>query len=426
MKHFDENIIELLIHGDKKILKRKEEIENHISECFSCRELYNQITQFYATVEKGENINDRDQKLIESKSLVINPVAVNKDSILSPIPKTIISRTYYFIRTEPVKATVSLAAAIAIFLMGLNFNSIFQNNNPAVSVLNDSLKTLRVYNNSSNELYSIPYYSPFIVSENEILYNINTHILSDLDNDKINELISIVQTSKKEPKNYNEVKIYNNKGEVINSATIGGEVEYFGRKLGSYFVAFSLVVADFDKDGFKEIYVGGHSYNSPYVLTKFDHQLNKIGEYWHHGHLWGMNYLQLGSEEGIVLLGLNDVNDDKAFPVAVFLDPNKIMGKLQSANTPVFKDLPLLNETHYKKFARTWISDSIKHKPRINTLLEVTNDSTFKVQYGFSSITYTNLYSSLILTLNKNFEVVDILQPDGFKRKWGKLDGQSF
>jgi hypothetical protein len=420
MQHFDENIIELLILRDEEILKRREEIESHIAECFSCKELYNQITQFYSAIEEGQYLNERDQKLIDSKSLVISPVAFNNDSKLTPIPKTIISRTYYLIRTEPVKAALSLAAAIAVFLFGLNFNTVFQNSNPSVSVINDSLKTLTVYNSSSKELYSVPYYTPWGVSKYEALYNINTHILSDLDNDNINELISIVQTNTKEPKNYNQVKIYNNKGEEIKSATIGGEVEYFGKKLGNYFVAFSLVVADFDKDGVKEIYVGGQSYNSPYVLTKFDHDLNKIGEYWHHGHFWGMNHLKLESKEGIILLGLNDVDEEKSFPVASFIDPTKIIGKLQSANTPVFKDLPLFTETHYKKFARTWISDSIKHKPRIHTLVEVTNDSTFKVQYGFSSITYTKLYSSLILTLNKNFEVVDILQPDGFKRKWGE------
>lgn len=418
MKHYDENIIELYALGSPEIESIKDDIKNHLEECYGCNEIYLRIRDFYSTVEGAAQIEENRTKYLSTKSLSIKPVFGENKAAGRLLPKTIIGKTYYLIRTNPVKSGLSLVAAIAIFLFGLNYKTITKDVNPAFLISNDSLKMLQIYNQSNEKLFELPF-THFGAFQHENSYNVKLSSIDDIINGSKNEIISIVPGLQDSQIYTDTIKVIDHLGHLINKAKIGRSVIYNGKELTDKFNAFALIVDDFNKDGEKEIYVGAQSYNSPYVLVKFDKNLRVLGEYWHHGHFWGMNKVTIANKTGIMLCGLNDLESGKEYPVLSFIDPNKLNGIYQSENTPVFKDLPLFSETIYKKIPRSWISDSIKQKPRIHRLISFDGNG-LKVSYGFASLSNSAKYGKLILTLNNNFDIVDVIGDDTFKRVWGE------
>jgi N-acetylneuraminic acid mutarotase len=55
MKHYDEITIELLALRSDKVEPVRQEFEKHINECYSCRELYEEIVEFYSILENNGN-----------------------------------------------------------------------------------------------------------------------------------------------------------------------------------------------------------------------------------------------------------------------------------------------------------------------------------------------------------------------------------
>lgn len=417
MKHYDENIIELYALGSPEIESIKDDIKSHLAECYGCNEIYLRIKEFYSAVEGAAQIDENRTKSLSAKSLSIKPFFGDNKHPGTFLPKTIIGKTYYLIRTNPVKSGLSLVAAIAVFLFGLNYKTITKDTNPAFLISNDSLKVLQIYNQSNEELLELPF-SHVGAGEHEISYNVKLSTIDDISNGRKNEIISIVPGLHNSQLFTDTIKVIDHLGQLINKAKIGRSIICSDKELDDKFNAFALIVDDFDKDGNKEIYVGAQSFNSPYVLIKMDKNLNVIGEYWHHGHFWGMNKVTISEKTGILLCGLNDLESGKEYPVLSFIDPVQLNGTYQSENTPVFNDLPLFSETIYKKIPRTWISDSIKQKPRIHRLISV-DSKGLKVSYGFASLSNSAKYGKLILTLNNNFDIVDVNGDDTYKRVWG-------
>lgn len=417
MKHYDENIIELYALGSPEIVSIKNDIKRHFSECYSCNEIYLRIKEFYSAVEGAAQIDENRTKSLSTKSLSIKPFFGDNKHPGTLLPKTIIGKTYFLIRTYPVKSGLSLVAAIAIFLLGLNYKSITRDTNPAYLITNDSLKVLQIYNQSNEKLFELPF-TLFGSGEHEISYNVKLSCVDDLRQEGKKQIISIVPGLLNSVLYSDTIKVFNYNAQLIKKAKIGRSVKYDGKELADNFNAFSLIVDDFDKDGQKEIYVGAQSLNSPYVLIKLDNNLNVLGEYWHYGHFWGMNKVKVGDKTGILLCGLNDLEKSKEYPVLAFIDPIGLNGIYQSENTPVFNDLKLYREIYYKKIPRSSISDSIRQKPRMHCLISLGNNE-LKVSYGLAGLSNSSNYGKLILTLNNNFDIVNVIGDDTFNRIWG-------
>ena len=69
MEHFSEHMLELYVRNSDGVQNRRAEIEQHLAECFSCRELVLELQAFYDQTDKSKKMLAAQPE--ESSSLVM-------------------------------------------------------------------------------------------------------------------------------------------------------------------------------------------------------------------------------------------------------------------------------------------------------------------------------------------------------------------
>lgn len=418
MQHVDEHIVELYYLGGLDDQKLRNEVEAHLTECYSCNELYTKIRDFYQEVENVNSLNPKETKLLGTNSLVTRPNFIPAFHFLPNSVKNLINNFLIYIITRPVKSSLNLVVIAGLLYISFNFDTLFKSSNPFKFNVRSASERVDFYNNQGDSLYSLRYdlIEGYDVSNLENTFNIEMSALTDLNNDGKNEFITILHNADNGEIGIDKLHVYRSNGDLLYSKKIGRNVGYGNNVFDAQFENKAVIVDDFDKDGSKEIYVLSRHRNSPVVVTKMDNNGNWVGEYWHYGWFWGFNKIKLGQQEGILLCGINDKDSSKRYPIISFIDPTKIKGQMQSSQTLGFESFTPLNEINYKYFPIITPQAKGIYKPRINNMLNTDNQNFVNVVY------YFNAFDALgDITLDKDFNINGIKIIDAYTSKFGEF-----
>lgn len=407
MKHYNDKILSMYFLESKDVENERELIHKHLNECYSCRELYEEIKEFYQ-LARGEKLQLSDKK--NDSIILSNPKFSNKNdqTNLSPLPQTFPQKIFFLVYQNPITTGISLIAAALILAMSLNWKYIFRDSKPTYFEYDERHNVLEVFNKRNEKLWGY-HYSFDSIKKLEANYHTKYSVLTDLDNDGKMELVTIVPNINdvNEP---NYLKIFDEKGMLKFNRKIGREIKFEGKNYEAVFPSLrGLIVDDLDSDGKKEIYVGAPNRNSPYLLSKFDENGNLLGEYWHYGHFWEINKIDLNLEgkKGILLCGENDKVGKSLF---VILDPVKMNRKNQTA----FSDND--NDAIIKKMSigSAVLDKNYKDKSRFLRLISESK-TNFTLFY-----TYNDLFSSegVDITFDKTSLSFTVKPTDYMKQKF--------
>jgi len=349
MKHIDEHTIELYALGSDLVKGQTGEIEAHLNECHGCRTLADRMGAFYKNAE--ENL-DKLSSPAEPKSKAL--MRFPKDLMEYDIPlgsrvpykpSTPLAKFFYFVRRHPITVTMSSFAIVGLLgwflndaIRSFNGEKKITDINPSYTFLNPATAKLEVYNKNHDLLWSIP--TPEATGSSTEERNKKTTIVTDLDGDGKNEVVTVLNSLAGNIQKRNVLRIFSSDKQQVRETSFGQAIKFRNRQYQSDFMTGYSVVEDFKQNGSKEIIVSVTNVRSPSFISRLDKNGNVIGEYWHFGHfdvLYAVDLNGDGKKE-IVLGPVNDINDSthKEFPTVIVLNPEKIVGQTESSCTPGF------------------------------------------------------------------------------------------
>ena len=420
MKHIDENILELYLLGSEKLTDRKDEIQAHLAECNDCKELFEEMREFYVYVD-NKSLRISASRELTGSSLVVNPeyreYIQNKES-----PASITQKVFYLIAQNPVKLGLSFAAALVTFFIMLNKNPVVADTNPYRIESSDYMKKIIVYNRENKELWTQNWERSLFIDGQEAEYYISKSLVTDLNSDGGNEVTSIIPTLSGSDKE-NILKIFKKNGDILKQITVGRSTNYGKRVYESGLLSnWAVLINDYDGDGKKEIIVATHHRNSPFVISRFDNKGNLLGEYWHYGHFWGMYDFDLNSDGKTEIL-LTGINDDTEEAAIVVLDPAKINGNKSSRITNQFDMEETDAEVKYLKVSKTIFDNAVNSKPRFNFKIQ-DSDSLFTIVYSTLSLRQAENLISLDFKFDTSLNLLQVIPIDQTIRLIIKLSEQ--
>ena len=394
MKHFDEHTLELYVLGSDVVKNQVEEIEAHISECYGCRTLVEQIRGFYNQADeqfrlKPEVTGDPKGSLIRRQQGV-EPWFEPYISEVPFRPPSTFGKIILFTRRHPVvTSTVGLGLAAALVALGMFISNPFrkpvdnvpEDKNPSFVDYNQTTDMLEILNAEHQLLWQRK--SPEISAARHFENTDRVHqtVVADIDGDGTNEVITCLEISGYNTSlNDRHLLVFDSRGGLMWERQFSEPVHYLARAYSPKFNAHAVLVMGDGAYGKKNILIiADHESRSPSVIYRLDARGEVIGSYWHFGTIETFYLIDLneGGKQELILCGKNDVNDTthSEFPAVAVLDPLKIVGDRCSSACPGF-NLPVSDaELYYLSFPRSDI-DTADHSTSGMRRLEV-NDSTY-------------------------------------------------
>ncbi len=386
MNHIDQKLLELYVLKDEGILPQRDMIEQHLNECAGCRELYARMEEmysgFFANMET-EKENSSETVLARVKKSLIQHTASPLQEIRAnyEIERAPIRRVMMFARRHPfVSSTMSLFVVGFFALLGLQMFKATEkvDDNPSYYRYSPDNK-LEVYNKENKLLWVMPLPSNnhYATDETDTKQFVS---IVDLDNDKINEVICCLPLG--ENKIAGKLLLYDGKGRLKNSFQYSDTSVHFRNTQyprGRRGISQLLTKSNYYDENEIITFANAAGYSTQFI-TRFDAQLNVLGEYWHFG---GFNSAQPFTSNGKKYIAVslqNDIDDEnmKNFSALVILDPQKIIGKKESQVTTGF-GLPQSNaEEYYIRFPESDIEKSLNIKTTL--IINSFDDSTMVIR----------------------------------------------
>jgi hypothetical protein len=352
MRHYDEHTIELFILGSEKVAGERTVFQKHLEECYSCRELYEELTQFYASV------NSKQKQLYEhadndGQGLILKPEYRNTYPV-SEISRSIPARAWRLIRKRPVVSTfsgLSMLALVAFFILKTSFGN---KENPEYTRYNEQANTVEVYNSSDKLLWNMPVTNDLkLVDGYEKSKNTKYCRIVDLDGTGKNDVIishGQIQTPRE---NVNTVCVYSN-DKTLKQRWVFDDlnIAYLGREYHLTCITHAFLPVSCTSDPKqKDMVFNVYSTRSPNVVVRTDNHGKILGEYYHMGNFSSLTPVYDDNKTNdIFLTGVNDVEDDKKIGAVVVLMPEAITGKTEATATRGFGCSPSNAERYYLKF----------------------------------------------------------------------------
>jgi hypothetical protein len=284
-------------------------------------------------------------------------------------PNTPLAKIYYFVRRHPVVATVSSFAMVGLLgwflndaVRGFKSEPKITDTNPSSYYLNTATGFLEIRNKENQKLWEMPSNNIVGASKSEIGINIKTTVVTDLDNDGKNEVLTVVPPTGDEINKRDYLRIYSANREQLKEIPLGKSVQYKNTKYLNTFTSSGIIVDDFGTND-KQIIVFSRNDRSPTVMSRLNTDGKVLGAYWHFGFINGLYALDVtgdGKKEA-VLCGFNDVEDTKhqEYPMIAVLNPAKMVGETESQCTPGFGFSKSEAEILYISIPRTDMDDAL-------------------------------------------------------------------
>ncbi|MEW5799211.1 MAG: hypothetical protein AB1728_09415, partial [Bacteroidota bacterium] len=360
MQHIDQKVLELYVLNDNAVVQQREAIEQHLDECAGCRELVARMEDMYAgffeTMENEPLQTSSQLPVRQKKSLTTtSPSPLQEIRANYEIERAPIRRVMLFARRHPV-----VSSTMSLFVLGFFallswqvFNGIESfDENPSYYFLNDANAKFEVYNKTNQMLWSMPLSNIKEVQKFENDFKMKKAIISDINGDGINEIITNLQFNA----NLNgprKILVFDNKGTIIKSFAFQNKNIQFKNIFYNmeFYAGTILKIETFNNE--LAIITDGSAGRSPCFVARLDSHLNVVGRYWHFGSLMPfISDIDNNGNNEIVALGKNDVEDNimRDYPVMVVLDPKKLITDQEASAARGYGLKQSESEVYYIRF----------------------------------------------------------------------------
>ncbi|MFH0992043.1 MAG: hypothetical protein V1799_18715 [bacterium] len=426
MKHYDEHKLELFVRKSDLIAEERKDIELHLSGCNGCRELADQISQFYSELDTSL----RGQVALPARKdeiVVARPEVVHYSTpSISRLP----ARMWAFALNRPIAASISTIGAIAIVVGAMSvipwITSIGDKNRDLFEVhANAALGRLEALNRNSDTVWTLPWISSYQPSPDDRKLGRTAFVVADPFGNGEWLVFSIIPELGVSPQKNGIVIVqaYDDEKNQTFATPLGEDFAFVGKPFAMNFLGRGIVVDDFSGKGVKDIIVGVDHYDSPSVIYRLDGNGNVLGSYWHYGRVSGLFSIDLRKDgrKQLVLCGINDVLQKAMLAV---LNPERIKGKSEATTTPGFGFTKSVAEEYYITFPSCDLWDlGDLPKPRVTKIIGGGDRFEASVEDASSKGIFRFVFSS-------NMDCLSVTSVDDTKRNYeqlkkeGKLHGE--
>jgi hypothetical protein len=462
MHHIDEHTLELYALKADEITGKVDEIEDHLRECHGCRALVEEMQGYYSDLD--EELKQPSAPEVSTETAIARRqmhLRPHYEPFAPPMryqPNTPLARMFYFARRHPVPIMLSSFAIVG--LLGWFLNDAIRlfspekkitDLNPTSYYLNTATGFLEIRNKEDQKLWEMASNKLDGALKNEEEINIKTTIITDLDNDGKNEILTILPPVGAETDKRNSLRIYSSDKKLIREIPFGRPIKYKDTQYLNTFSSEGLIVDNFGADK-KQIIVFSRNDRSPIVISRLNADGKNLGEYWHFGHIMGMYALDVtgNGRKEIVICGFNDVldNDHKEFPMIAVLNPMNINGETESLSTPGFGLSKSEAELFYIQLPRTDLDNVLQLTPgvqglmgsdenslKFTTMTKMTNGEVYYFDYVFTrelklllvkSVNTTDQLRNKLVQEGKLIGTIDQYYLDSLKKGIHYWDGKEW
>lgn len=336
MKHYDQHIIELYVLGSKKVEEIRGDIESHLAECYTCRGIARELTEFYQMAGGDQPLLPERAESNKYDSLVIRPEYRPTYEDRGSIPM----RIWRSARAHPVASSIFSVGTLALILWAWNVSGLSRDTNPDNVSLNASYGALVVYNKGDEILWQIPQRDVREPLKREDQYHVRYSCVADINGDGRKEVLTTLPLPDEE-KRYQLLRAFDSKRNIVLRKALDDRlISFRGQRFDAGWDLMYPFVLENPKQKAKEILVAGSNGRSPTFVARLDDRGNVIGRYWHYGQLGAQYLIDLNGDgkKQLLLCGVSDVGEGVERPnsVIIVLDPGKIVDETESLATRGF------------------------------------------------------------------------------------------
>lgn len=347
--HINDNELELLLLDEHRLsAEQSGSIQEHLKECYLCRENYERIKSFYSYIETNSEESEKDdaetaQKILRQNALIENEKLLNEHKravavyngsyeIIERTKKSVVKLIGDFVRYNPLKFSGSLALVGALIAVILYYRKPeLKYVNPTLAIIKENV--LYVYNEIGDLLWKkgVPgmadYRTDNSFDNQKALSNVREMLLDDLDGDRINDLLIIGNFTAKGIFASDTLYCFDNGGKLKWKYGCGSLAKFDTPrwKHGELFIANYFTYQDKTKNKTRLFVVAGTMY-APTKFFELDIITGKvIQEFYNSGGITTTSVFDLNNDgkDEIFIGGIN--NAFKSAFIAMF-DPDSVKG----------------------------------------------------------------------------------------------------
>lgn len=347
--HINNSEFELLLLDEHQLPdEHLRNIQEHLTECFQCRENYEKIKSFYSYIETNSEEsekNDADTALkilrqnakIENEKLLDEhkrAVAVYNGSyeIIERTKKSVVKWMGNYVRHNPLKFSGSFAMVAALIAVFFYYNKPeMKYVNPTLAVIENNV--LKVYNEMGDILWKkgVPgmkgYRTDNSFDDQKALSNTREMLLDDLNGDGLNDLLIAGNFTAQGIFASDTLYCFNNEGRLKWKYGCGSLAKFDTPrwKYADLFISNYLTYKDITKNKTRLFIIAGSTY-APTKFFELDVKTGKVvQEFYNSGGITTATVYDLDNDgkDEIFIGGIN--NAFKSAFIAMF-DPDSVKG----------------------------------------------------------------------------------------------------
>ena len=435
MHHYTDHILELYVLNSPKVNDLRDEIEAHLTECFGCRKLVEEITSFHN--ELAEELKQTPvPEINENHALVKRKQEIEPyfEPFIPPVTSNAIVRSFQtfslFVRKNPVKTAAGSFVLLSTILGMMYFGFLRNKNETVVKDLNPTYYNynlqqnfLEIYNKENELIWKMPTTQlpkTIIDLSNR---NIKGTDLVDLNNEGENEIITILRKPREQGIVMNNLQIIRVRNNVIQEIDLSHPFQYLSRNYYSFtFYTSAFVILNMEKANKQLIVSCNNTSRSPSYIGRLDTNGKFLGRYWQfgQGEIHSLDVNNDGKNE-IVFCGVNDTPDTvhQEYAAISVIDPVKIINDKKSTASPGFV-MPYSDaELFYIQIPHSIIDSTLKVAYSVSSM-QVTNENliNFSVLYHPD---WNDTEVNLDFYFTKRMEIVSVTSNNRMDTFWQKL-----
>lgn len=381
MWHPTEHSLELFVLHSATVRRDRQRIAGHLEGCDACRARVEEIAAIYREAETVFESDDM-QRVLDTNALtrsVRDPVLFERprDLVVPERRPSLLRELREIVRQNPIVSGVGgLAFVGACALAAMVFiRTTPADSNPAIYQYNAAGNFLEVYNRDDQRLWRRGIWDAAWTLDCEVNVGLQYTRIVDLDEDGRNEVVTLalLKTGDDRPR-ADVLTVFEADKSIRYSEALGLPSQYGTKVYDDRFGAQKIIPLE-TPAGAPGLLVSMAHHRSPYLLLRLNATCDRIGEYWHYGHLRSLQAVRIDGEshEMLVASGINDAADTAggSFGAIAIIDPRKIVGRGESGLTPHF-GLPVTGaEVYYIRLPLTDMEGATGYRGSVRQLTQL-------------------------------------------------------
>jgi len=357
MWHPTEQTLELFVLGSPSIRRERNRIVSHLEGCQDCRGRVEEITRIYREAESVFT-SESLQQMVDPTALVRaarEPVLRDAPDLmpLPERPRTLMQEFRQIVRQNPIVTGfggLAFMGACAVAAMTL-LRTTPGDTNPVICQYNVAENFLEVYSKDDQKLWHKGIWDAERSQNLAVNTGLQATRILDLDRDRRNEVVTVALLKDGDARPRSDVlTIFEANKSVRLSRVLGAPSRYGSRQYDDRFWAIALFPLE-TPGGSPGLLVSMSHHRSPHLIVRLNAEAERIGEYWHYGHIGSLQPVRIDGEplELLAAAGIDDAADTAggSYAMVIILDPRQIVGRTQSHLTPEFGLPPAGAELYY-------------------------------------------------------------------------------